>query len=139
MVDFVIHVILRYVETKGSSSRTQKTQETLETIGSSVLVGGFSTLVGVFPLAFSSSEIFFTTFVIFFGLVLLGLLHGLVLLPVLLSMFGPLDSIHEDDVGNGEKQGEAVTAPEGENSSIERTDTGRRDEDDVSVELIIEA
>lgn len=139
MVDFVIHVILRYVETKGSSSRTQKTHQTLETIGSSVLVGGFSTLVGVLPLAFSSSEIFFTTFVIFFGLVLLGLLHGLVLLPVLLSMFGPRDSIHEADDTGGGNQKESATSPEEENSSIERTDTGRRDDDEVSVELIIEA
>lgn len=136
MVDFVIHVILRYVETKGSASRTQKTRQTLETIGSSVLVGGFSTLVGVLPLAFSSSEIFFTTFVIFFGLVLLGLMHGLILLPVLLSMFGPLDSIHEDE-DESDNQKEAPTSPEEdhESTSIGRTDTGRRD-DDISVESI---
>ncbi|CAB9509581.1 Pick C1-like protein 1 [Seminavis robusta] len=96
MVDFVMHVTLRYVETKGES-RTQKTTETLETIGASVLIGGISTLLGVLPLALSSSEIFFTTFIIFFGLVLLGLLHGLILLPVLLSMFGPLDSISDEE------------------------------------------
>merc|ERR1712137_1145774 len=81
----------------GGNSRDQKTKDTLETIGASVLLGGFSTLVGVVPLAFSTSEIFWTTFIIFFGLVLMGLLHGLVLLPVLLSMFGPLDSIGEDE------------------------------------------
>jgi len=92
MVDFVMHVTLRYVETKGTS-RSQKTADTLETIGSSVFVGGISTLLGVVPLAFSSSAIFWTTFVIFFGLVLMGLLHGLVLLPVLLSMIGPRTSI----------------------------------------------
>merc|ERR1712150_126262 len=92
MVDFVMHVTLRYLETVGTS-RTAKTKETLETIGASLLVGGFSMILGVLPLAFSSSEIFFTVFIIFFGLILLGLLHGLVLLPVLLSMIGPLESI----------------------------------------------
>ena len=95
MVDFVMHVTLLYVESKGKTSRTEKTRDTLETIGSSVLLGGFSTLIGVLPLAFSTSEIFWTTFVIFFGRVLLGLLHGLVLLPVLLSMLGPLDTVAE--------------------------------------------
>ena len=92
MVDFLMHIALRFFETTGTS-RTEKTKATLETIGASVLIGGFSTLIGVLPLALSKSEIFWTTFVIFFGLVLLGLLHGLILLPVLLSMFGPLDSI----------------------------------------------
>jgi uncharacterized membrane protein YdfJ with MMPL/SSD domain len=94
MVDYVIHVTLRYVETKGDS-RTAKTSETLQTMGASVLIGGISTLVGVLPLAFSSSEIFFTTFIVFFGLVIIGLLHGLILLPVLLSMLGPIESIFE--------------------------------------------
>ena len=94
MVDFVMHVALRFFEMTGKS-RTRKTKDTLETLGASVMVGGLSTLVGVLPLALSSSEIFWTTFIIFFGLVFLGLLHGLILLPVLLSMFGPLDSIEE--------------------------------------------
>ena len=97
MVDFLMHIALRYFETTGET-RTEKTKETLETLGASVLVGGFSTLIGVLPLALSQSEIFWTTFVIFFGLVLLGLLHGLVLLPVLLSMFGPLESIVDESI-----------------------------------------
>ena len=44
-----------------------------------------------------------TTFIIFFGLVLLGLLHGLILLPVLLSIFGPLESIVDDGEDNNSK------------------------------------
>ena len=116
MVDFVMHVTLRYVETTGNS-RTQKTKETLETLGASVMVGGLSTLVGVLPLALSSSEIFFTTFIIFFGLVFLGLLHGLILLPVLLSMFGPLDSI-EAEVES--KSDEAVSSEEGDVKIVEQ-------------------
>ena len=101
MVDFVMHVTLRYVETKSRTSRTEKTKDTLETIGASVFIGGLSTLIGVLPLALTTSEIFWTTFIIFFGLVLLGLLHGLVLLPVLLSMLGALDSILDDNEGDG--------------------------------------
>lgn len=95
MVDFLMHITLRYVETTGKD-REAKTKATLKTIGVSVLIGGISTLVGVVPLAFSQSEIFWTTFVIFFGLVLLGLTHGLILLPVLFSMVGPIDSIVDE-------------------------------------------
>ena len=102
MVDFLMHITLRYFETNGTT-REEKTKDTLATIGASVLVGGFSTLIGVLPLALSQSEIFWTTFIIFFGLVLLGLLHGLILLPVLLSIFGPLESIVDDGEDNNSK------------------------------------
>ena len=123
MVDFVLHFTLRFVEIKGTS-RTQKTKDALETIGASVMVGGLSTLVGVLPLALSSSEIFWTTFIVFFGLVLLGLLHGLVLLPVLLSMFGPLDSILDDAEDEQMKREETAsvgdTKHRGSNDSDDR-------------------
>ena len=87
LVDFVVHVLLRYFESEGN--RTERTKEMLRTMGSSVMLGGISTFLGVLPLAFSSSTIFFTIFVTFLGLVTLGISHGLILLPVLLSMFGP--------------------------------------------------
>lgn len=75
------------------------------------MVGGLSTLIGVLPLGFASSEIFFTVFIVFFGLVLLGLLHGLVLLPVLLSIGGPLVVLsdaedHEHDQTHNEEMNE---------------------------------
>lgn len=109
-----MHVTLRYMETTGGT-REEKTKQTLETIGASVFVGGFSTLFGVLPLALSTSEIFWTTFVIFFGLVFLGLLHGLVLLPVLLSIWGPRESIVEEE--------ENVKQVEPEESGADNLDT----------------
>ena len=115
LVDFLMHITLRYFETTGNS-RVEKTKSTLTTIGASVLVGGFSTLVGVLPLALSQSEIFWTTFIIFFGIVLLGLLHGLILLPVLLSMFGPLESI-VDDHDNDKVMAREETASENDTSA----------------------
>eukprot|EP00934_Nitzschia_sp_Nitz4_P002728 Nitzschia sp. Nitz4//scaffold71_size96697//41966//44816//NITZ4_004693-RA/size96697-augustus-gene-0.144-mRNA-1//1//CDS//3329557241//2718//frame0 len=87
LVDFIVHVLLRYYEETGT--RYERTKSMLKTMGSSVLLGGISTFLGVLPLAFSTSNIFFTVFVTFLGLVLLGMAHGLLLLPVLLSIFGP--------------------------------------------------
>ena len=94
MVDFLLHVLLRYYESPGS--RQDKVVNTLKTMGSSVLVGGISTFLGTLPLAFSSSTIFNTVFIAFIGLVTLGCGHGLILLPILLSRFGPEDHVISD-------------------------------------------
>jgi len=88
LVDFLMHVLLRYYESP-MDGREAKVKDTLKTMGSSILVGGISTFLGVIPLAFSTSEVFNTIFVTFIGLVTLGAGHGLILLPVVLSMFGP--------------------------------------------------
>ena len=96
MVDYLMHLLLRYYESKGN--RREKTTQALQTIGISIFYGGMSTLLGTLPLAFSTSEIFLTLFFSFLFLVIIGCAHGLVLLPVVLSMFGPEDmprsSIH---------------------------------------------
>merc|ERR1712226_598783 len=91
LVDFIMHVLLRYYECPGN--RREKTVEMLKTMGSSVFIGGVSTFLGTLPLAFSSSEIFYTVFIAFVGIVTLGIGHGLILLPVILSIVGPEDQI----------------------------------------------
>mmetsp|Transcript_748 Transcript_748/g.1767 ORF Transcript_748/g.1767 Transcript_748/m.1767 type:complete len:150 (-) Transcript_748:159-608(-) len=95
LVDFLMHVLLRYYESP-MEGREAKVKDTLRTMGSSILVGAISTFLGVIPLAFSSSEIFNTIFVTFIGLVTLGAGHGLILLPVLLSIFGPNECVHSE-------------------------------------------
>merc|ERR1712176_676701 len=67
--------------------------------------GAISSFLGAVPLAFSASALFFTIFVAFLGMVLLGSAHGLILLPVLLSIFGPQEDQKgtTSKVGGGEK------------------------------------
>lgn len=91
LVDFIIHPLLRYYECK-TGTREDRVKEMLRTMGSSILIGGISTFLGIMLLAFSTSTIFGTIFRAFIGMVLLGCGYGLMLLPVVLSMVGPEDN-----------------------------------------------
>jgi Niemann-Pick C1 protein len=84
IVDYTYHILLRYVESRGSN-REERVNESLRTIGASVFVGGLSTLLGVVPLAFSSSHIIRIVFIIFIALVTLGLSKSLVVCLVLIA------------------------------------------------------
>jgi predicted RND superfamily exporter protein len=84
---------LRYYETSPDKSRDERVKETLETMGTSILLGGTTTFLGVVPLFFSVTKIFMIVCLSFFAMVLLGLAHGLILFPVILSLVGPKDGL----------------------------------------------
>ncbi|CAB9526306.1 Pick type protein homolog 1B [Seminavis robusta] len=119
MVDFIVHVLLRYYE---SSKRTRedRVRDTLETMGASILVGGLSTSLGVLPLALSTSNILSTVFISFFAMIALGVTHGLVFLPVLLSICGPTGTMDSVDII---EEGDLVLKPQS------GSDTDQSDDD----------
>lgn len=87
-VDYTIHILHAFVDTPGASNAV-RTRKALHTIGHSVALGGFTTFVGILPLAGSRSTIFRTFFVMLSGTVAFGLAVALLLFPVLLSVVGP--------------------------------------------------
>ena len=90
-VDFSAHIAHGFLSTSGD--RTQKITATLVKIGPAVLNGGVSTLLAFILLSTSESYIFLSFFKIFFLICILGLYHGLIALPVILLIAGPLPEV----------------------------------------------
>ncbi|XP_052317746.1 protein patched homolog 1 isoform X2 [Oncorhynchus keta] len=91
-VEFTVHVALAFLTAIGD--RNRRAVLALEHMFAPVLDGAFSTLLGVLMLAGSEFDFivryFFAVLAI---LTVLGVLNGLVLLPVLLSYFGPYPEV----------------------------------------------
>ncbi|XP_034358758.1 protein patched homolog 2 isoform X1 [Arvicanthis niloticus] len=87
-VEFTVHVALGFLTSHGS--RNLRAASALEQTFAPVTDGAVSTLLGLLMLAGSNFDFIIRYFfVVLTVLTLLGLLHGLLLLPVLLSILGP--------------------------------------------------
>eukprot|EP00090_Calanus_glacialis_P014060 TRINITY_DN22697_c0_g1_i1.p1 TRINITY_DN22697_c0_g1~~TRINITY_DN22697_c0_g1_i1.p1 ORF type:complete len:525 (-),score=56.22 TRINITY_DN22697_c0_g1_i1:73-1449(-) len=89
-VDYAVHLGLAFIIAKGS--RLEKSVSALTSIGPAIFNGGLSTFLALVLLGFSTSYIFISFFKIFFLTVVFGLFHGLILLPVMLTIAGPTDT-----------------------------------------------
>lgn len=85
VVDYSAHIAHGFA-TDQSLTRDEQASAALVSFGLPVFQGGFSTLLAVCLIGFAKSKGFEVLFKMFFGFVLFGLLHGLVLLPVVLSL-----------------------------------------------------
>ena len=71
--------------------RIYKAKMALRKMGSSVFHGGFSTLLAISALGFSSSYVFVVFFKLWVGIIVFGMSNGFFFLPVILSFYGPVE------------------------------------------------
>eukprot|EP01083_Nonionella_stella_P233772 823325_1 len=88
-VEFCIHIAVVFMRARGS--RRQRVTVAMVKIGSAVIQGVlFTNIFPVIVLAFTPSDIFeIYYFRMYFGMILIAALHGLIWIPIALSIFGP--------------------------------------------------
>ncbi|KAF7270000.1 hypothetical protein GWI33_016989 [Rhynchophorus ferrugineus] len=95
-VDFTAHICYAYMSSTAKRSK-EKMSEALFALGLPIFQGSVSTILGMVALILANNYIFAVFFKMIFLVVFLGAMHGLFLLPVLLSLFGPGSCTRHDD------------------------------------------
>merc|ERR1719237_568575 len=94
-VDFCAHIVHGFLTEQGS--REKRVLHIMEHVAPAVMNGGFSTMLALSLLVTSQSHIFISFFKIFFMICIFGLFHGLILLPVVLCLLGPIENEDEKE------------------------------------------
>ena len=97
-VDFSVHIAHKYLtidppkhlKTR-EEKRNYKASHAISKMGNAVFHGGVSTLIAVSIIGFGKSFIFTVFFKTWFGMIIFGVLNGIILQPIILSIFGPIN------------------------------------------------
>ncbi|CAM9729733.1 unnamed protein product [Chrysoparadoxa australica] len=85
VVDYQVHTLFYFLHQDPTISREERAAAALVEVGASVFQGGCTTFLSILALAFSGNQVFRVFFRMFFSIVVLAVIHGLVVLPVLLT------------------------------------------------------
>merc|ERR1719466_63833 len=88
-VDFSAHVSYHYLSAEDGLAPGDRLAHCLYALGPPILQGASTTILSVLPLLRHPSYVIHTFSKMIFLVIFLGLVHSLLLLPVLLTLFGP--------------------------------------------------
>ncbi|KAI6228220.1 Protein patched-like protein 1 [Aphelenchoides besseyi] len=92
-VEFTAHIIFAFIQAAGS--RNERMAAAVDQVFVPVLHGAASTLLGIMMLGFSEFEFVVKYFfVIMSALIIIGIVNGLLVLPIVLSLVGPKTRAH---------------------------------------------
>ncbi|XP_017877278.1 patched domain-containing protein 3 [Ceratina calcarata] len=100
-VDFTAHICYAYMSSKQKTPE-ERVKESLYSLGLPIVQGAASTILGLVALLLAGTYIFMVFFKMVFLVIFIGAMHGMFLLPVLLSLFGP--STYSDERIESEKR-----------------------------------
>ena len=86
-VDYSVHIAHAFMRLS-VDSEDERVKKVITEVGPAVFNGGFSTFLAFAILVFAKSFPFIVFFKMFFLISVFGLHHGLIFLPVFLSLFG---------------------------------------------------
>lgn len=118
-IDFTAHICYTFMTSKSNSSE-ERVREALYSLGMPIFQGSVSTILGCIALLLAQSYIFLVFFKMIFLVIVFGALHGLFLLPVLLSLFGPV-SCGKDPTNESQLENVNGDLGRGRLSSIEKS------------------
>lgn len=84
-VDYSAHISYAFISSEKKTA-DDRIRSALHSLGMPILQGSLSTILGIISLSFAPSYIFLAFFKTIFLVILFGALHGLLLLPILLSI-----------------------------------------------------
>lgn len=94
-VDYSAHIAHTYLAVEAPAGmspmdmRRYKASVAISSMGSSVIHGGFSTMLAVLAISSAKTYIFQVMFKTFFGIIVFGMANGFILIPIILSFIGP--------------------------------------------------
>ncbi|XP_070532382.1 patched domain-containing protein 3-like [Ptychodera flava] len=96
-VDFSAHMTCAFVLAP-YQSRDKRAIEALQTLGWPILEGAISTFLGIVAMSTADSYGYRTFFKTMFLVIAIGAAHGVMFLPVFLTLFGPLSPLKKSSV-----------------------------------------
>ncbi|CAN0336892.1 unnamed protein product [Ascophyllum nodosum] len=87
VVDYTAHIVHYFLHQSPATPKDAQIANALGEVGPSVMLGAATTFLGILPMAFASNFVFRVFFKIFILIIAFGFYHGIVVIPVVLSLF----------------------------------------------------